>query len=391
MAYITFRNTNILGGRVSSMRQNVANGKRITTTAGSNSPTWLEGPGANAPSWSGKTTYTVQRFTSPIPTVSEVNGFRGFQGFDGSSTYLPTRVTYPTVSTPLGTQSVLQITYPGQVENITANEQTTTAWPWASTEFTNVAVKITGTWSGTLQFETSADGISWSSLNMTGRNGATTGTSTTVNGLWSTSSAATIADYFRVRASSWTSGTAIVNVGMTGGQSPARFTGGRFTGNPTRIYARTGFRTSADWSNNGNTGTKLFFFTQQTTGGQSTNHYVGLSDSATGGGAVWPIVATQPTGWGTNRNINPSQGFAHGTWHDLEFIAHAGTAGGSDGIIQVWVDGIQVINQNDVALFGNAMNPWFTALFWDPTFGGGLNPPRNDTLQIAQIYIESAS
>jgi Flp pilus assembly pilin Flp len=37
MAYITFRNTNILGGRVSSMRQNVANGKRATLGGNQNS------------------------------------------------------------------------------------------------------------------------------------------------------------------------------------------------------------------------------------------------------------------------------------------------------------------------------------------------------------------
>jgi hypothetical protein len=308
---------------------------------------------------------------------------------------LPTRVAYPTVSTPLGSNAVLQITYPGQIENITANGQSTTAWPYAEAEYTNVAVKITGTWAGTLAFETSADGVSWSSLTMIKRTAGGTNlgsfSSTTDNGLFTADSAATIADYdfFRVRATAWTSGTAVVCVGMRGAQPPAQFTGGRFTGNPSRIYVRAGFWTSSDWSDNGNAGTKLFFFSQQNTGGQSNNHYVNLTDSAASG-LVYPLVGLQKTGWGSNANYTPSQSFTHGAWRDLEFIAEAGTAGGSDGVVKVWIDNTLVVDQSNVPLFGSAMSPSFTSVFWAPTFGGGYNPPVNQTMRIAQVYLESA-
>lgn len=353
------------------------------------------GAGANAPSWSGKTTYPVQQFSSALPVhhaAATAEGFKGWQGFPNawSEAWLPTRVTYPTVSTPMGTQQVFQLQYPGQVESIAGNGQSTTSWRWAKNEYTNIAVKVSGSWVGTLSFEASSDGTTWTALNMYNLATRASASSTSGNGYWIADSGAprTAYDYFRVRATSWTSGTATVNVGMQGGQAPARASFGDLKGNPTRLYFRMRFKTSSNWTDNGNTGTKLIFFSQANTSGQTTNHYISMTEGSTD--TVSPSVGLQSTGWGYSNNINPSQTFNHGEWHDLEVVLHAGTAGNADGIAKVWMNGIQVVNSTTVPMFGSLMTPGFTNFWFDPTFGGGQHPSMNQTIQIAQFYYESA-
>jgi hypothetical protein len=372
--------------------------------------TWTAGPGANAPSWIGKTTYPIQQFATPLPvhfSPADANGYKGFSGFPnaGGAVWFPTRVEYPTVATPLGTQPVFQLRYPGQVENITTEGQTTTVWRYAGSQYTNAAIRITGTWTGTLSFETSTDGVTWTAKSCFNRGTLVSQTSTTVNSPkgWEadTSSASTLAeyDYLRVRASAPMTGTARISVGMQGGQSPANASFGNLTGDPTRIYFRMGFRTSADWSDNNNTGTKLIFFSQRPSNDgppntQQTNHYV----SMTAGSSTDKVLTGVNTQWngggGSNRNMplspTPAQLFNHGEWHDLEVILHAGTAGNSDGIAQVWVDGVQTVNESNVQFFSTLMTPKFTNFWFDPTFGGGSNPSLNQTVQIAQWYYESA-
>jgi hypothetical protein len=299
------------------------------------------------------------------------------------------------VLTPLGTQQVFQLQYPGQVETISANGQSTTVWRYALAEYTNIAVKVTGTWSGTLSFQTSTDGSTWTAKSMYNDdplNHSTASSTTNNTGWWigDTTANRTAYDYFRVIATSWASGTATVTVGMQGGQAPARALFGTFSGLPTRLYFRMGFKTSSNWTDDGNTGTKLIFFSQANASGQSTNDYVSMTVGESTD-KVSPGVFTQHTGWGGNRNMLPSQTFNHGEWHDLEVILYAGTAGNADGIAQVWMDGIQVVNVSDVAFFGSLMTPGFGYFWFDPTFGGGTRPPVNQTVQIAQLYYETAA
>jgi hypothetical protein len=217
--------------------------------------------------------------------------------------------------------------------------------------------------------------------------------STTSNAYWIDDSTATRAayDYFRVKATSWASGTATVTVGMRGAQSPANASFGSLTGNPTRVYIRVGFKTSSDWTDNGNTGTKLLFFSQTDSGDltQKTNHYINLTEGS-GVDKVSPGVGLQFKYY-SDPIIAPSQNFNHGEWHDLEVILHAGTAGNFDGIAQVWMDGIQVANSSGIKFFDSLLTPRFTSFWFDPTFGGGYRPPVNQTIQIAQFYYESAA
>lgn len=363
-----------------------------STVTVTESVTWTAGPGANAPTWIGKTTYATQQFATPLPVgpnPATAEGFRGDQGFPnyGGQTWLPTRVTYPSISTPLGTQPVLQILYPGQTESIAANGQSTTVWQYAGTEYTNVGVRVTGTWTGTLSFETSADNITWVAI--TGYNGSTfvNESSTTVNGSWqvnNSSSTRAAYQYFRVRATSAMTGSASVSVGVSGGQSPARALFGTMPSNPSRVYFRMGFRTSADWSDNGNSGTKFVFFSQTV----RTNNYVNMTNGTTN--LVSPGVNLQFYGSPPSQSIPATVEFAHGEWHDLEVILEANVPGVANGVVKTWIDGVQALNRNDVLLFPSATTAQFSNWYLDPTYGGGLRPATNYTVQLAQFYYESA-
>lgn len=70
-----------------------------------------------------------------------------------------------------------------------------------------VALQLTGTWTGTVSFEATVDGLTWVAFNMVPSNSATPASTATGNGAWS----ANCAGYSAVRArfSTATSGTVI--------------------------------------------------------------------------------------------------------------------------------------------------------------------------------------
>ncbi len=340
------------------------------------------GAGPNAPAWSGKTVYDEELFDAPIAVhpdgVTGASGFRGYGGFEGyfGTAYEYTYTSYPVASTPIGTKPVLRVNFPGQTQNITAVSQTTTAW---LTGKRGCSIRVTGTWSGTLSFERSTDGgTNWSAVTGEGAHGGTTGSSTTVNGAWVFSVLAN--SRFRVRASAWTSGTATVDVGLSGGDSPASMLAGSFTSRPTRIYTRCLIYVDAAWSNNGNAGTKFTFFSQD----QGNNHFLNLWEDS---GSV-PKVALQQT---ASNVYTGSAGPANGNWLDLEVIITSGTAGGSDGTAQMWINDTLLLNQTGIPYFAAATSVGFPNLSFDPTYGGGRRPPNaNYYVDIAGWYRESA-
>lgn len=352
------------------------------------------GPGPNAPAWSGKTVYQEELFNTPIPVhygAANSAGFKGWLGFDGGwggIIYNPTRVTYPTVNTPLGTKRVLEVTYPGSSQNISAVNGASAVWPtdqpWG--------VRVTGTWSGTLVFERSDDGVTWTQVSLSGTRAGTgvssqSGTQASVNGVWiSTDAQATGGGKFRVRASTWLSGTAMVAVGMRGGAGPVGMSAGNFSGNPTRIYTRALVFVDPNWTNGGNTGTKFFFFSQQ----QGNNHFTGVIGGMNHEGVAEPFIGLQQT---SNRNVSgtPLTGPAQGQWWDVEYVFVANTPGSHNGTVRMWINGVSYIHATNVMHFAAGRVPGFSSLWMDPTYGGGnAPPPRNIFFRIAGWYRESA-
>lgn len=361
------------------------------------------GPGPNAPAWSGKTAYPEELFLSPIPVhyaAANAAGFKGFQGFDGAwnegdggAVYTPQRVTYPTVSTPLGTKPVLQVRYPGSTSSISAINGTSTTWSARN----DYGVRVSGTWSGTLVFERSLDGGStWNPVTLRGTRGGggaipPSGSSATVNGVWVTDSdfvnQLNNTGLFRVRATAWSSGTATIAIGMRGGEASARFSAGDFIGRHKRVYTRILITNSTDWSDGTNTGTKGFFYSAD----EGRGHYTGLFGDA--GLGTFSGLQFQGTTSGTNRNMEGGVATAKGTWADIEFIFIANDLGSANGVLRTWVNGTPYLNISDVSYFqAESLLHGFVGFFMDPTYGGGEAPPDNPNIffQIAGWYRESA-
>jgi hypothetical protein len=361
------------------------------------------GPGPNAPDWGDKTVYPEELFLTPIPVHyagENSAGFKGFQGFDGAwnegdggAVYTPQRVTYPTVSTPLGVKPVLQVAYPGSSSAISAINGTSSSWSARN----DYGVRVTGTWSGSLVFERSLDGgTTWNPVPLRGTRGGggaipPSGSSTTVNGVWVTDSDYTTqlsaTGIFRVRATSWGSGTATIAIGMRGGEAAARFSAGDFSGRPTRVYTRILISNSPDWSDGSNTGTKGFFYQFE----EGRGHYTGLFGDA--GIAPFSGLQFQAATSGVNRNMEGGVGAAKGAWGDIEFVFIANTRGTANGILKSWVNGVPLLTVTDVNFFqAEALLYGFTQFFMDPTYGGGEAPPDNPNIyiRIAGWYRESA-
>lgn len=83
----------------------------------------------------------------------------------------------------------------------------------------SIAIALSGTWSGTVQFVGSTDGSVWNSLAVTSLSGGVGVTSSTVNGAW-TVGASGLADVC-VYASAYSSGTIAVNASVTTGAQNA--------------------------------------------------------------------------------------------------------------------------------------------------------------------------
>lgn len=83
-----------------------------------------------------------------------------------------------------------------------------------------VAVQISGTWVGTLQFEGTIDGVTWYPVNAVRAGSSNVPQTTTVNGLHRMTPAGLA--QVRVTATAWTSGTATINIRASAG------TGGTF-------------------------------------------------------------------------------------------------------------------------------------------------------------------
>jgi hypothetical protein len=94
-----------------------------------------------------------------------------------------------------------------------------------------VGVQVSGTFSGTLTFEGSVDGITYAALNLTPINSSTGASTTTTTGVWSGGVGGLA--IVRVRMSSYTSGTAVVTI--QNAPTSARGGGGGGSGTVTSI------------------------------------------------------------------------------------------------------------------------------------------------------------
>jgi hypothetical protein len=175
----------------------------------------------------------------------------------------------------------------------------------------------------------------------------------------------------------WAGGAGYANAYVAG-------TGFSSGGAKKQLYTRIRFRVSSNWTDNGNTGTKFFFFEQ--TGGN--NHYINLTE----GGSVQPAINLVNPVPGTTWN-NPimrngvAATLSKNVWHDMEILLVANTAGIGNGIGKIWIDGELLLNSSQMGYFNTGHALAWNNFWFEPTFGGGTNPvPHDQWLDIDHWY-----
>lgn len=162
--------------------------------------------------------------------------------------------------------------------------------------------------------------------------------------------------------------------GWPGGGAPSRFGSRAFPANQGNVYVCVWVRMSADFSNNGNVGTKLFFIRDPW-----NNHYVGF-DSPDRDRTAFVMTGLQYRDARLSNNLGQVRtgSVAGGGWHKVEVLWQANRPGQKDGRFRQWVDGVLTGQSNSAMFFLADQTPGWTSIWFDPTFGGGLHPVPHD-------------
>lgn len=160
----------------------------------------------------------------------------------------------------------------------------------------SVAVALSGTWSGTVQFVGSVDGNAWGTLSATPIAGGSAVTSATANGIWSLAMAGL--KYVCAYASTYSSGTVAVAMSTTTGVAASSSASPVVLGSPINLSGQTAAVGATSYYTNNSGLTQLIRAT------------VGLLVTAGGTGtSLNPFVGATGTGDVANGNlVNPAAG-----------------------------------------------------------------------------------
>lgn len=164
--------------------------------------------------------------------------------------------------------------------------------------------------------------------------------------------------------------------GAAGGAAPSRWGSRAFPANTGNVYVCAWVRISADYSNNGNVGTKFFFLKDP-----NNNHFVGF-DAPDRDNDAFLMTGLQFADSRLSNNVGqvstPQDQVGGGRWHKIEVLWEANTPGLRDGRYRQWVDGVLTGQSNQVMWFLSGQAPTYTSIWFDPTFGGGSNRVPHD-------------
>ena len=166
--------------------------------------------------------------------------------------------------------------------------------------------------------------------------------------------------------------------GFGGGNGPMRMAwneSGHFPENSGTLYMRMQLKISANWTNNGNSGTKFFWPIPTNT---STNNFIPLnygSNNFRAGYFLQAPFAQSPA----QANLAESGSHANGAWHDVEWLLYQGSsAAAHDGRVQAWVDGVKVLDLTNKQFLNDGEPLGWKYLIVDPIFGFGTHPVPHD-------------
>ncbi len=89
-----------------------------------------------------------------------------------------------------------------------------------------------------------------------------------------------------------------------------------------------------------------------------------------------------------NQNVDRRKLMTVGVWHQIEMVNVENTLGQANGILQMWIDGIQILNYTNMTYITSGNTAGFWSWRWNPTWGGGLGPKtRDDYMRMDHVYI----
>jgi hypothetical protein len=162
--------------------------------------------------------------------------------------------------------------------------------------------------------------------------------------------------------------------GFRGGSAPANIEVD-LEGSPTTVYVCYWVKRSANWTDNGNAGTK-FFFVYAT----SSHGYVAMNRNLTHHFALESGSVPNIDYYGPPDDV--------GTWRKYEYLFVANTPGQANGTFTAWKNGVPFMSRTGIRWAADGRTPAFNRVQWSPTYGGGRNStPYTLTQDIDHWYI----
>lgn len=169
-------------------------------------------------------------------------------------------------------------------------------------------------------------------------------------------------------------------VGLVGGYEPAVL-GKTLPGTSTTLYASMWIKLSSNWVSNPSGVNKInhIFI-------NGVNRIYTSAQDATGG--LQPQMRLQQLAGYYDANVQGGQGSGNsvnlvpniagqtgvkvirGQWHRWEFVLYGGSAGGADGTVEWWIDGVKVGRYTGIPFVANGGTNTWDWFQWNPTWGG---------------------
>jgi hypothetical protein len=89
-----------------------------------------------------------------------------------------------------------------------------------------------------------------------------------------------------------------------------------------------------------------------------------------------------------SQNVDGRPLMTVGTWHHWEFVMQLNTLGQNNGIYKMWIDGIKVMDYQDVTYIWSGATHEYWQYKWNPTWGGTAGVrTRDDFMYLDHLYI----
>jgi len=189
--------------------------------------------------------------------------------------------------------------------------------------------------------------------------------------------------------------------GLNAGVAPCRISGwdtGEFGTEQEKIYYSTRIKIEGSTYQNQLVGTNMGSWGFNDSSGAAIQGFFiipgngsSMSNDPDFNFQFWQQGNVSPdTGW--VQNVDTSRIITVGVWHQIETVFIVNTIGSANGILKIWVDGVQTHNYNTVTYRDAGHPKGFFGYSWNPTWGGiGGQKDRDDFMRQDHIYISGVA